>query len=183
MLEIEIQPKEYYDEERQEFVKLSAPVLLKLEHSLISVSRWESKWKKRFLSRDKKTPAEMLDYVRCMTINRNVPPEVYDTLSVKELSIIREYIDDPATATTFSKSSSGRAPRTGEETSSELIYYWMTVNNIPFECEKWNLNRLLTLINICAVKNQPSKKMSKQDTIRRNASLNKARRKAHGTRG
>lgn len=179
MLELHIPQGELFDESKNEFYTVKATTL-RLEHSLISISKWESKWHKRFLDKKPKTAEELMDYIKCMTINQSVDPRVYDRLSRSDIEAINAYISDPMTATTFTKKAMGN---NGEAISSELIYYWMTSYNIPFECEKWHINRLMTLINICGIKNQPSKKMGKKATLKRNASLNAARRKAHHTRG
>lgn len=180
MLEITIPETEQWDELKQEFVYTKAQTL-QLEHSLISLSRWESKWCKPFLSKEDKTFEETIDYIRCMTLNRYVPDEVYGCLTRSNIKQINEYISAPMTATWFSKDTIGRSNR--EQITSELIYYWMIALNIPFECQKWHLNRLLTLIRVCNLKNQPSKKMSRREIMSRNAALNAARRKQLGTNG
>lgn len=180
MLEITIPETEQWDELKQEFVYTKAQTL-QLEHSLISLSRWESKWCKPFLSKEDKTFEETIDYIRCMTLNRYVSDEVYGCLTRSNIKQINEYISAPMTATWFSKDPTGRSSR--EQITSELIYYWMIALNIPFECQKWHLNRLLTLIRVCNLKNQPSKKMSRREIMSRNAALNAARRKQLGTNG
>ena len=180
MLEITIPETEQWDELKQEFVYTKAQTL-QLEHSLISLSRWESKWCKPFLSKEDKTFEETIDYIRCMALNRYVPDEVYGCLTRSNIKQINEYISAPMTATWFSKDTAGRSNR--EQITSELIYYWMIALNIPFECQKWHLNRLLTLIRVCNLKNQPSKKMSRREIMSRNAALNAARRKQLGTNG
>ena len=185
MLRIEVPPveAEYWSEEKQEFVYQEAfkGQVLQLEHSLVSLSKWESKHHKRFLDDDNKTSEEMLDYVRCMTITQNVDPKTYDNLTQKNLQEIKEYIEDPMTATTFNETS--RPARNSERISAELIYYWMIALNIPPEYQKWHLNRLLTLIRVCNIKNTPAKKMSNKDILSRNRALNAARLKKHHTRG
>ena len=180
MLEITIPETEQWDELTQEFVYPKAQTL-QLEHSLVSLSKWESKWCKPFLSKEDKTFEETIDYIRCMTLNRHVPDEVYGCLTRNNIKQINEYISAPMTATWFSKDTTGRGSR--EQITSELIYYWMIALNIPFECQKWHLNRLLTLIRVCNLKNQPSKKMSRREIMSRNAALNAARRKQLGTNG
>jgi len=181
MLILDIPEQEYYDEENQEFVYIHT-FKLKLEHSLVSISKWESKWKKPFLKDEQKTPAEFLDYVRCMTINSDVPDNVYQLMGHENLKKIQDYIMDPATATTImdrrKQSSKGRQ----ETVTSELIYYWMLTNGIPFECEKWRLNRLITLIRICNAKGNPQQ-MNNQELYAMNAALNRSRRAASGSRG
>lgn len=147
---------------------------LNLEHSLVSISKWESKWKKPFISRDTKTEEESLDYIRCMTINPNVDPSVYYNIPANVFNQIKDYIDDPMTATWIS--SSEHRPPSRQIITSEIIYYWMVSYRIPMECQKWHLNRLLMLIQVCDEKNKPPKKMSKNQILSRNAALNAARR-------
>lgn len=147
---------------------------LNLEHSLVSISKWESKWKKPFISRDPKTEEESLDYVRCMTINPNVDPMVYYNIPASVFEQIKAYIDDPMTATWISNRDN--KPPSRQIITSELIYYWMVSYRIPIECQKWHLNRLLMLIQVCDEKNRPPKKISKSQILSRNASLNAARR-------
>lgn len=180
MLQITIPATELWDEENQEF-KNTKEYVLQLEHSLVSISKWESKWNKVFLSKDEKTYDEVLDYIKCMTITQNIPDEVYRYITKDSIDKINEYISAPMTATWFSNEKTTGVSR--EKTTSELIYYWMIALNIPFECQKWHLNRLLTLIRVCNVKNTPPKKMSKSALMRRNASLNAARRKQYNTTG
>lgn len=180
MLEIMIPETEQWDELKQEFVCTKAQTL-QLEHSLVSLSKWESKWCKPFLSKEDKSFEETIDYIRCMTLNRHIPDEVYGCLTRGNIKQINEYISAPMTATWFSKDATGRGSR--EQITSELIYYWMIALNIPFECQKWHLNRLLTLIRVCNLKNQPPKKMSRREIMSRNAALNAARRKQLGTNG
>ena len=153
-----------------------------LEHSLAAMAKWEAKWKKPYLTKDPKTRAEQIDYARCMTINRDqVDPKIYEALTQKDLEKIAAYINDPMTATTFSERSHTKTSR--EQITAELVYYWMVALQIPFECQYWHLNRLLTLVRICNIKNQPSKKQSKKDTLKQNAALNAARKKRLGTTG
>lgn len=171
---------EGWDEKKQEFVEPKVQVL-QLEHSLVSLSKWESKWCKPFLTKDNKTYEETLDYIKFMTLTQNVKPEVYDHLTRENFRAITDYIDAPMTATTFSDDRRGRINR--EIVTSELIYYWMIALNIPFECQKWHLNRLITLIKVCNIKNAPPRKMSKRDVMSRNAQLNAARRRQLNTKG
>jgi hypothetical protein len=176
MLTIVIPKTERWDQVHNEFI-YSKESTITLEHSLVSISKWESKWKKPWLSRDSKTIEEFIDYVKCMTITQNVKPEVYYNLSPDNIKEIDEYINDSMTATTFSdKSHGGR-----EIITSEIIYYWMISLNIPFECQKWHLNRLLTLVHVCSIKEAgDQKKMSKNEIMSRNRALNAQRRaKAH----
>lgn len=172
MLKITVPEREYFNEDTQEFVIMKKQELV-LEHSLISISKWESKWHKPFLSTSKKTDEEFADYIRCMTLN-TVDDNVYTSITNSNMNDILEYIDDSYTATTFADSKT--AATSSEIITSEIIYYWMILNEIPFECQKWHINRLLTLIKVCSIKNAPSKKMSKNDILSQNMSLNKMRR-------
>jgi hypothetical protein len=171
---------EGWDEEKEEFVEAKTQIL-QLEHSLISLSKWESKWCKPFLSTAQKTPEEILDYIKHMTLTPNVDPMVYDRLTAENYKQIDDYINAPMTATTFSKEKKGGGSK--EVVTAELIYYWMIALQIPFECQKWHLNKLLTLVQVCNIKNEPPKKMNKRDLMSRNAKLNAARRQQLNTRG
>lgn len=189
MLKISIHDKEeYFDDETQTFIKPKAIMELSLEHSLVSISKWESKWHKPFLDSKEKTEEEVLDYIKCMTINQNVSDDVYNRLSLDNIKEIKAYMEDTHTATWFnsyqddSKKSGPR--RKNEIMTTELIYYYMFSCQIPKECEKWHINRLLTLIRVFSIKNNEEKnKMSKKDTMSRNAKLNAARRQALHSKG
>lgn len=180
MLQIKIPAREGWDSKKEEFVNISEEQTLQLEHSLVSISKWESKWCKPFLSKQEKTYEETLDYIRCMTITQNVKEDVYNHLTKENIDSINEYISAPMTATTFTDKQAGISRET---ITSELVYYWMITLNIPMECQKWHINRLLTLIRVCNIKNTPPKKMNKRDIASRYASLNAARRKQFNTRG
>lgn len=180
MLQITVPADELWDEAKGEFVPVKEQTL-QLEHSLISLSKWESKWCKSFFSKKEKTYEETIDYIKCMTLTQNVKPNVYLNLSRENIDEINKYIEAPMTATVFSEDSMRKSSR--ETITSELIYYWMIALNIPFECQKWHLNRLLTLIRVCEIKNTPPKKMSRREIMSRNAALNAARRKQLNTRG
>lgn len=171
---------EIFDDVKQEFITPDTKIL-QLEHSLISLSKWESKWCKPFFGKEEKTPEETIDYIKCMTITQNVNDEVYSHLTRDNIMQVNKYIEAPMTATTFPKSKNGRGSR--EIITSELIYYWMITLNIPSEYQKWHLNRLLTLIQVCNVKNEPAKKMSNKEIMNRNRALNAARKKKLNTRG
>lgn len=180
MLQITIPAVELWDERKQEFVTTKEQTL-SLEHSLVSLSKWESKWCKSFLTKQEKTFEETLDYIKCMTITQNVDPEIYRYLTNENINEVNRYIEAPMTATYFSDEKNSKTSR--EQVTAELIYYWMIALNIPFECQKWHLNRLLTLIKVCNIKNQPPKKRSKKEIMSRNAALNAARRKQLNTKG
>lgn len=181
MLTITIPDREMFDERTQTFFTIKGQTLT-LEHSLVSLSKWESKWCKPFLSpKVSKTWEETKDYIKCMTITQNVDPSVYENLTKANMDEVNAYIEAPMTATTFSES---KQQSTNKEIyTSELIYYMMIAFNIPMECQKWHLNRLLTLIRVCNVKNSPQKKMSKRDIMSRYAALNASRRKQFNTTG
>ena len=180
MLSIKIPGRELFDEETQSFIQ-SEPYELRLEHSLVSVSKWESKWKKPFLDPSgKKTWAESLDYVRCMTLNQHVKPEVYMSIGSKEMEAINAYIEDFRTATKISTKNS--SPNR-EIMTSEVIYCYMFLHNIPIECQKWHLSRLMTLLEVCSIKSNPGKKMSRSEILAQNKAINAARRKASHTKG
>lgn len=172
---------ECWDEEKQEFVEAKTQTL-QLEHSLVSLSKWESKWCKSFIHDKNKTEEETMDYIKCMTITQNVDPKVYDNLTIENIKQINEYIEAPMTATFFSDDGS-KNKGSIEIVTAELIYYWMIALNIPFECQKWHLNKLITLIKVCNVKNEPPKKHSKRELMSRNSALNAARKKRLKTRG
>ena len=180
MLQITVPGRELFDEEHGQFLVVREQTL-QLEHSLVSLSKWESKWCKCFFSREDKTQDETIDYIKCMTITRNVPSEVYLCMTRENIDEINKYISAPMTATYFSDEKNAGPSR--EQITSELIYYWMIALNIPFECEKWHLNRLLTLIKVCSIKNEPPKKRSRHEIMSRNAALNAARRKKLNTKG
>lgn len=179
MLSIKIPGFEIYNEQTNRIETLNEKDL-QLEHSLVSISKWESKWKKPFLTSKIKTREETLDYIKCMTLTQNVDPRVYNGITNGILDAVNKYIEDPMTATTFKKKS-GKEPN--QVITSEIIYYWMISLEIPMECQKWHLNRLLTLIRVCDEKSQPGKKMSKKDVMNQYRSLNAARRSKYGTRG
>lgn len=179
MLQITIPPAEEYDEEKNEFKMVSKEWVLQLEHSLVSLAKWESKWKKPFL-RNEKTAEETIDYIKCMTITQNISEDAYKYITSTNIKAVNEYINDSMTATTFRKENE---VTNREIVTAEIIYYWMVAFNIPFECQKWHLNRLLTLINVCYLKNKPSKKMSQREILAQNRELNAIRRARLNTPG
>lgn len=182
MLRITIEPFEGYDEDKEEFVQVGETVVLDLEHSLLSLSKWESKHQKPFLSAaEKKTAREIYDYLKAMVVTPGVDPDVLDRCSQVTLDEIQRYIDSSQSATTFGAMPERRGP--GEVITSELIYYWMVAFNIPFEVETWHLNRLFSLIRICNVKSQKPRKMSKHEISQQYRELNEKRKRELGTRG
>lgn len=174
---------EEWDEVNECFVyhEVEKEQVLHLEHSLIALSKWESKWHKPFLTDKEMSTEETLDYIKCMTLDKNIKPEIYERLTAENITEIRDYMNDPMTATTFTDF--GKKSTNREQPTSELIYYWMIANNIPVEFEKWHIKRLMTLIRVCSIKNSPSKKMNKQEILRRNAALNAERRAKYKTKG
>ena len=180
MLTITVPSSEYWDDNKQEFIEVKGGTL-KLEHSLVSIAKWESKWCKSFLNTKEKTDEETMDYIRCMTLTQNIDPNIYSQLSLQNVEDIKNYINAPMTATVFADTGDKSTNR--EVVTAELIYYWMIAYNIPFECQKWHINRLLTLVRVCGVKNNPPKKMGKGELMRRNAALNAARRRQLNTKG
>ena len=188
LLEITIPSRQLYDEGSNTLLTFKGATI-KLEHSLLSVSKWESKWKKPFLDDKRtKTVEESIDYVRCMTITQSVDTLAYLCLSQKNMEDISSYMNDTQTATWFSKVEEAKLKRksrtSGRKVTSELIYYWMSQLNLPFDvCEKWHINRLMTLINIANLENQGSPKMSPQEAARYRQALNESRKAQYHTKG
>lgn len=184
MLRITIPKASFFDESTEEFIYIEETTIT-LEHSLVSLSKWEQKWLKPFNDGHVKTIEEMIDYIRCMTITQNVNPLVYYGINDQIVEQVTKYINAPMTATTFRSISKNDQRRkiNQDVVTAEIIYYWMFSYNIPLECQKWHLNKLLTLIRVFNVKNSPQKKMSRKDTLKHNRELNAARKKKLGTRG
>jgi hypothetical protein len=179
MLKIIVPGEEHFDEKSQVFVTVG-DTTLELEHSLVSLSKWESFYEKPFLGKEK-TTEETLAYIKFMTLSQDVPEEVYTKLSRSNLEDIQKYLDAKMTATWFSDKTN--APQSRDVITAELIYYWMTIFQIPFECENWHLNRLFTLIRVCNIKQSKPKKMSRSEIAARNRELNDRRRQQLGTKG
>ena len=179
MLVLDVPGSEFFDDEKEEFIE-TKPVSLRLEHSLVSISKWEAECKIPFLSTKALSREQTIDYIKFMTINQNVDPLVYSLLDNVHIQKVNEYISDNRTATTFTNTNT---PPNRQVVTSELIYFWMAQYNIPFECQKWHLSRLMTLIRIASIKNAPEKKMSQRAIMSQNKSLNAARRKALHTKG
>lgn len=180
MLQIVLPETEFWDEMNEEFVPVKEQIL-KFEHSLVSISKWESKWCKPFFSVKKKTVDEMIDYIRCMSVTSVTDDTVFDRLTFNDIQKINDYIEAPMTATTIHDNRPQKI--SNEILTSEVIYCDMIMLGIPFECQKWHLNRLLTLIRVCDIKGSPSKKMSKKEIMAQNAAINAARRKKIRSRG
>ena len=186
MFQLIIPANESYDEANNTFINSKA-YSFKVEHSLVSISKWEAKWLKPFLGKEPQTKEETIDYIRCMTITQNVDPEAYDNITNTNMKDIGDYIKHPMSATWFNKdieSGTGAGTSSSKETiTSELIYYWMITYTIPFECRKWHLNTLLTLIRVCDKKNAKPKKKSTSEIMSRNRALNAERRAKANSKG
>lgn len=183
MLRITIPEREWYNEVTEEF-EHSHECTLQLEHSLLSLSKWESKWKKPFYKTvESMTYEESIDYIRCMTITQNVDPKMYFNLTKKNVDDVLAYIEDSMTATWFTKEEEKRSKIQRRTITAELIYYWMTVYHIPFECQKWHLNRLITLIEVCNRESNPPEPLKGSALAKHNSALNAARRKKFKSRG
>ena len=176
MLEIRVDLEEGFDEESSKFVETSS-FTVHLEHSLSSLSKWESVWEEPFLGKKDKTEKQTISYIEMMIIDDDLPPGVFQKLINDHLQDIMNYVSADMTATKFHLDPN--SPQSRETITSELIYYWMISMNIPVEFERWHLNRLITLIRVINLKNTPKKKMSATD--RRN--LNRQRLKQRNTRG
>ncbi len=187
MLTITIPKSRLWDTKEEEFINIKEQTL-SLEHSLVSISKWEAKWHKPFISDEKKTQEQTLDYIKYMTLTQNVDNNVYNALTKENFEEITAYIENKMTATWFSEpKNTPQVPGKKEIITSELIYYWMIALEIPFECQKWHLNRLLTLIKVCNAKakaaNGKKSSVNKREILANNAELNAARRKKLGTSG
>lgn len=175
--------KEKFNEATMEFIYPEERIL-QLEHSLISLSKWESKWNKPFLHTTELTAEETLDYIKFMTINKNIKPDTYNYLTQSHINQIKEYIAAPMTATTFSEDKKGKPNR--EKITAEIVYYWLVTLNIPFDpVEKWHLNRLITLIRVCNIKNQPpsKNKKSQKELLNEQAAINARNRQRFKPKG
>lgn len=180
MLVLSIGDEEFFDESTSKFVKKPG-IIVEFEHSLVSLSKWESKHEKPFLSGDEKTDDEILDYIRCMIISPGDSAEILSRMNQKDVDAVTTYIDSKQTATTF-----GNLPERkgrGETITNELIYYWLVAFEIEWEAQYWHLNRLFSLIKICNIKNSKPKPMSKSEIAARQRELNAQRRRETGSRG
>jgi len=180
MLTVKIPACEYYDSEKDEFLYTKEQTL-KLEHSLLSIAKWEERWEKPFLKEDEKSPEEYVDYIRCMTITQNVDPLIYRHLPKEVINQIGDYIDKKMTATWFREDQTKRPNK--EIVTAEVIYYWMFSYGIPLDFQKVHLNKLMTLIRVFSEKNSPPNKMSRNEIYAQQRKLNAMRRKQHGKRG
>ena len=181
MLHITVPKTEFFDENTSTFIDIKETNLC-LEHSLASISKWEAKWHIPFLDEKKeKTTEQTLDYIKCMTLNKGVDDRAYYLIPQNEFDRIMEYIADPHTATTINERQKGRSDR--RAITAERIYAAMIRNDIPFECRKWHLNSLMTLIRVCAAENNEKEKMSKKDLYAQNRAMNRARRAGKHSKG
>lgn len=180
MLRITVPGVEFFDEEKQEFID-TEDVVLELEHSLVSLSKWEESFEKPFLSDDRKTTEETVGYIKAMLLTPEVPSDVFERLTEANLETVSSYIDRKMTATWFNEQMN--KPRGKEIITAEIIYYWMTSLQVPYECQFWHLNKLLALIKVINLKNTPAKKMPKRDMLAQRRALNEQRRQQYQTTG
>lgn len=180
MLTLMVGGKESFDTKTEKFVKVGG-TQLQLEHSLVSLSKWESKHEKPFLGQGTKSGEEIFDYVRCMLLDEETPEELLYELDEDNFREVNDYLDAKMSATWFSEQT--HKPRSREVITAELIYYWMIQFQIPWEAQHWHLSRLFTLIQVCNHKAEKPKKMSKADIMARNRELNEQRKKQLGTTG
>lgn len=183
MLQIEVKGTQLWDEENEQFINTDSTIL-RLEHSLVSISKWESIYKRPYLIAQTFTKKETIDYIKCMCLDNDISDDVFyavyaDSSLMKQID---DYMNSSPTATIINDEDS-KGKRNKEKITSELVYYWMIANEIPFSCETWHIDRLLTLIRVCGVKNQAPKKESMKDIYARNKALNAARRAKYHSKG
>lgn len=183
MITIHVKPNVWFDEKNEELISLEHEQVLKLEHSLASIQKWESIWHKPFLSTNDKTYEEIIDYIRCMTLNDDVNEKAYFFISNADIVRITEYLKNPMTATTFNAEEKKKDPLAKAVITSELIYYYMIALNIPSEYRFWHISQLITLIQVISIKNTPKKKLSNKEILSRYDKLNEERKKRLNTRG
>lgn len=177
---LELRGREYFDEKESRFIQ-KKPTVVKLEHSLKAISKWESKWKKPFLSNKEVTREQTIDYIRCMEITNQVDSDIFNYVTPAQIEQVDAYIQDAMTATTINRKGPQRPSR--EVITSEVIYFWMIQHGIPPEYDKWHLNRLLTLIEVCSIKGGPQQKMGRKEQMAQQRALNAARQAKYKTKG
>lgn len=180
MLNFHVADKELYDEGKSVFINIKGRDI-QIEHSLVSISKWESKWHKPFITKEPKTVEETIDYIKCMCITQHVDEKIFTVITNENIDTVSKYIADPMSATIINDINEKGS--NSDTLTSEIIYYYMIAYNIPFECQKWHLNRLLNLIRICDIKNRPEKKMSRAEIMNRNRELNNKRRQELNSKG
>ncbi len=181
MLQITVPARELWDEQN-ECMLYTKEAHLKLEHSLISISNWEMKWHISYFDKTPKTEEQAFDYIKCMTLNKEVSDDVYLCLTQQNVNAINEYMLDQMTATTIGEVKQNSRTN-NQKVTSELIYYWMIQFGIPFTCEKWHINRLIMLIRVCAEESKPKKGRKAKDIAMDYRAINAARRAALNTKG
>lgn len=181
MIKITLGGTDLWDEEHERFIESPEPVTLKLEHSLISISKWEMEYEKPFLTDDQKTKEEFIYYIKCMTINSGVPDNIYKFITNSDIEKINKYNNRKMTATWFSNQKEGT--HSGRIPTSELIYAMMILNNVPFECQTWHINRLLTLLRVIENEQSPKKKMSQKEVLSRYDAINRMNRAKYKSKG
>lgn len=177
MLKIRVPGGAFYDEVNNKFIDIP-PTVLQLENSLLSIRRWESKWNRSWFDDGPKNDKERMDYIRCMVVTPNVNPYVFEIMPDDVKRQIEAYKVSPMTATTFGKDNNLKKPKQ-KFLTAEIVYWWMTEYNIPFECEKWHINQLLTLIRVCSEKKNPPKKMTPKEAREHHRAVNAKRRAKH----
>lgn len=187
MITITVPKREVFDTENQIFYRVDHETTIQLEHSLISLQKWESKWHVPFLyDKTQKTFEQTIDYIRCMCVTPNVKEDVFYCIPPSEMQRISEYIHDPMTATWFRDDKKNQDPLNKpkkEIVTAEIIYYWMITLNIPSEYKKWHLNQLLTLIRVINVKNTPQKKRPRREILEEYKAINEENKKKFNTKG
>lgn len=184
MLEIIVPASEMFIQETNEFIN-TKETTLQLEHSLISIKKWEAKWHIPYLHTKNKTNEQILDYVKDMTINKPSDPNCYYALTKDNIKAITEYIENPMTATWFSNNKKEGQSNIRKETYTAEVLYWQMIElGIPVEFQKWHLNQLITLIRVInAKRSEHDKKMSPQEAAMKRSALNAKRRAKRRSRG
>lgn len=180
ILVLEFPEYDQFDRVTEEFVTFP-PARLTLVHNLLSIVRWESKWKRSFVDRPPSSVDEVIDYVECMADGQPSVPHMLERLTRDHTEAIKAYIADPMSASVM-LSRPGQT-KSSEKMTSDLIYYYMVTFQIPFEAEEWHLNRLLMLIRICNAKQSAGQKTNSKSAASQRAALNRARRARAGSRG